>query len=113
MGKNKATALITIFLTFILFMILQPGDERLRRTPALLRAGLDTRGRLLSRLCRSAIQGRIAVRDPFQPPRPGIPGRASCTDLVRPVPRACGYRGKIPGFASRKPFRPALARQLL
>ena len=29
MGKNKATALITIFLTFILFMILQPGDDPL------------------------------------------------------------------------------------
>ena len=29
MGKNKATALITIFLTFILFVILQPGDDPL------------------------------------------------------------------------------------
>ena len=29
MGKNKVTALITIFLTFILFMILQPGDDPL------------------------------------------------------------------------------------
>jgi hypothetical protein len=27
MGQNKVTALITIFLTFILFVILQPGDD--------------------------------------------------------------------------------------
>jgi len=29
MGKNKVTALLTVFLTFILFMILQPGDDPL------------------------------------------------------------------------------------
>ena len=29
MGQNKITALITIFLTFILFIILQPGDNPL------------------------------------------------------------------------------------
>ena len=29
MNRNKLTALITIFLTFILFMILQPGDDPL------------------------------------------------------------------------------------
>ena len=29
MGKNKVTALITVFLTFILFVILQPGDNPL------------------------------------------------------------------------------------
>ena len=29
MNQNKVTALITIFLTFILFMILQPGDDPL------------------------------------------------------------------------------------
>ena len=29
MGRNKVTALITIFLTFILFIILQPGDDPL------------------------------------------------------------------------------------
>ena len=29
MNKNKITALITVFLTFILFMILQPGDDPL------------------------------------------------------------------------------------
>ena len=29
MGRNKITALLTIFLTFILFMILQPGDDPL------------------------------------------------------------------------------------
>ena len=29
MGKNKVTALITVFLTFILFIILQPGDDPL------------------------------------------------------------------------------------
>lgn len=29
MSRNKVTALITIFLTFILFMILQPGDDPL------------------------------------------------------------------------------------
>ena len=29
MGQNKVTALITVFLTFILFIILQPGDDPL------------------------------------------------------------------------------------
>ena len=29
MGRNKITALLTVFLTFILFIILQPGDDPL------------------------------------------------------------------------------------
>lgn len=29
MNRNKLTAIITIFLTFILFVILQPGDDPL------------------------------------------------------------------------------------
>ena len=29
MSKNKVTALLTVFLTFILFVILQPGDDPL------------------------------------------------------------------------------------
>ena len=29
MGQNKVTALITVFLTFILFIIIQPGDDPL------------------------------------------------------------------------------------
>lgn len=29
MGRNKVTALMTVFLTFILFIILQPGDDPL------------------------------------------------------------------------------------
>lgn len=29
MGKNKVTALLTVFLTFILFIIIQPGDDPL------------------------------------------------------------------------------------